>query len=466
MSDRNVFHWLGDQWENAEDWVEDKADAVGEWFGDRVEDVQEFGEDVVDWGKEQIDNVVDTAQGAVEWAKENDLGRRMLFGPIGYAAVTQAGEWREELAAKAAQLQQDMEVANAEYNASPGASFITFPEHFDLSDSMVDALAAQGVEIHDVSMDMLEGENMFDKAIAAKGIENGNAFVITYPHENQDAIYELLEDSGIHVNDLSDDLAESLTKEPEKEAPVKDPETGKYANGSYSGSHIADNEMIKAGIDPKTGEKMEKEEPETEKEEVEAEEVEAEEVESAEFNKPVTATYEVQPGDNLSTIAKELGVDMQHLVEMNGIENPNIIHPGDVYTYEVPTVEVDAEEFEAEGEEADMTRELPEGWDAALAQYEEAERAERMAEVEERLASMNGTAASAARDGMIQAMENELQEDISLFTAAYTGSEDVSAEFEGDKQQIAEYQEFIGEMSGMTQGEVGIEAQDDFQMGE
>lgn len=41
-------------------------------------------------------------------------------------------------------------------------------------------------------------------------------------------------------------------------------------------------------------------------------------------------TYTVQSGDTLSGIASQFGTTYQHLAEINGIANPNIIHPGQV----------------------------------------------------------------------------------------------------------------------------------------
>ena len=41
-------------------------------------------------------------------------------------------------------------------------------------------------------------------------------------------------------------------------------------------------------------------------------------------------TYTIQPGDNLSIIAEKFGTTVDRLVELNGIENPNLIYAGDV----------------------------------------------------------------------------------------------------------------------------------------
>ena len=46
--------------------------------------------------------------------------------------------------------------------------------------------------------------------------------------------------------------------------------------------------------------------------------------------KPANRTYTVQAGDNLSGIAAKYGTTYQHLAQINGIANPNIIHPGQV----------------------------------------------------------------------------------------------------------------------------------------
>ena len=41
-------------------------------------------------------------------------------------------------------------------------------------------------------------------------------------------------------------------------------------------------------------------------------------------------TYTIQPGDNLSVIAEKFDTTVDRLVELNGIENPNLIYAGDV----------------------------------------------------------------------------------------------------------------------------------------
>ena len=41
-------------------------------------------------------------------------------------------------------------------------------------------------------------------------------------------------------------------------------------------------------------------------------------------------TYTIQSGDNLSVIAEKFGTTVDRLVELNGIENPNLIYAGDV----------------------------------------------------------------------------------------------------------------------------------------
>lgn len=43
---------------------------------------------------------------------------------------------------------------------------------------------------------------------------------------------------------------------------------------------------------------------------------------------PAAQTYTVQPGDTLSGIASAYGTSWQHLADINGIANPNLIHPG------------------------------------------------------------------------------------------------------------------------------------------
>ena len=41
-------------------------------------------------------------------------------------------------------------------------------------------------------------------------------------------------------------------------------------------------------------------------------------------------TYTIQPGDNLSVIAEKFDTTVDRLVELNGIENPNLVYAGDV----------------------------------------------------------------------------------------------------------------------------------------
>jgi nucleoid-associated protein YgaU len=43
-------------------------------------------------------------------------------------------------------------------------------------------------------------------------------------------------------------------------------------------------------------------------------------------------THEVQPGDTLSGIAEQFGVNYMEIARANGIENPDLIHPGRVFT--------------------------------------------------------------------------------------------------------------------------------------
>jgi LysM repeat protein len=45
---------------------------------------------------------------------------------------------------------------------------------------------------------------------------------------------------------------------------------------------------------------------------------------------PIRGTYEVQPGDTLSGIADQLGVDLETLAEANDIADPDLIYPGQV----------------------------------------------------------------------------------------------------------------------------------------
>ena len=49
------------------------------------------------------------------------------------------------------------------------------------------------------------------------------------------------------------------------------------------------------------------------------------------------STYVVQPGDNLSDIADELGVTMRALQDANGIEDPNSIFAGQELVVPTPT---------------------------------------------------------------------------------------------------------------------------------
>ena len=44
-------------------------------------------------------------------------------------------------------------------------------------------------------------------------------------------------------------------------------------------------------------------------------------------------TYTIAPGDTLSEIAEKLNVTVDHLVNVNGIKNPNLIYPGQVLKY-------------------------------------------------------------------------------------------------------------------------------------
>lgn len=46
-----------------------------------------------------------------------------------------------------------------------------------------------------------------------------------------------------------------------------------------------------------------------------------------------TRSYTVQSGDALSVIAQKLGVSMQHLIDLNGISNPDMIYAGQVLKY-------------------------------------------------------------------------------------------------------------------------------------
>ena len=46
---------------------------------------------------------------------------------------------------------------------------------------------------------------------------------------------------------------------------------------------------------------------------------------------PRHATVTVQPGQTLSGIAQERGVDLDEMVRLNGIERPDLIFPGQVF---------------------------------------------------------------------------------------------------------------------------------------
>jgi len=45
---------------------------------------------------------------------------------------------------------------------------------------------------------------------------------------------------------------------------------------------------------------------------------------------PTGGTYEVQPGDTLSGIADQFGVDAEALAAANDIDDPDLIYPGQV----------------------------------------------------------------------------------------------------------------------------------------
>ena len=49
-------------------------------------------------------------------------------------------------------------------------------------------------------------------------------------------------------------------------------------------------------------------------------------------SQPSAVTYTVQPGDTLSGIAAAYNTTYQHLADINGIANPNLIYPGQVLT--------------------------------------------------------------------------------------------------------------------------------------
>jgi len=55
----------------------------------------------------------------------------------------------------------------------------------------------------------------------------------------------------------------------------------------------------------------------------------------------VEQTYEVQSGDNLTAIARRLGVSISDLMALNGIVNPDQVQAGQVLKVPPPTVPVD-----------------------------------------------------------------------------------------------------------------------------
>ena len=48
---------------------------------------------------------------------------------------------------------------------------------------------------------------------------------------------------------------------------------------------------------------------------------------------PAARVYTVRPGDTLSAIAARLGTSWQHLAQVNGLRNPNLIYPGQKLRY-------------------------------------------------------------------------------------------------------------------------------------
>ena len=51
----------------------------------------------------------------------------------------------------------------------------------------------------------------------------------------------------------------------------------------------------------------------------------------------VSATYEIRSGDKLGNIARQFGVDLQELMTVNGITDPNMIQAGDVLSIPAST---------------------------------------------------------------------------------------------------------------------------------
>jgi LysM repeat protein len=78
---------------------------------------------------------------------------------------------------------------------------------------------------------------------------------------------------------------------------------------------------------------------------------------------PEPVTYTVQPGDNLTRIARDHGVTLEALIEANDIENPNVISVGQVLIIppvEEPTAEPAEAETEAEAPAEEATEEASE----------------------------------------------------------------------------------------------------------
>lgn len=440
----NLFHWLGDKWDEGVKAVED--------FGkDVVENVQDFGEDVVDTVKDAAETVRDFGEDAVDtvknvgknvakgWKDLNEWGDAHFTNP--WEAAEAINNYTKDQIAKYEgkdKGKDKVKVANDTVKIEPAvnAAIFAVPDGCDISDEFVDKLAEQGAIIYDVSEGVPGEGNKIDQMILDAASKKGESYVIMFPSENKEAIKDLFEKEDLPVAPLSNKLAAELYKVElikQKIEGVKE-----KVEEEIKESKEAVEEWVEKIKDVKET---------VEKETVEKETVE---VASAEFNKPITAEYEIQPGDNLSTIAKELGVDMNHLIEMNGIENPNLIVAGATLVYEIPV------------EEAGINRELDdiEGYEDARAQYIENE-------IQERLdAGGYAHVPEGAQAVAKERITKEVEEELSLFEAAYEGGESAIAELERDKDTVAGYQEYVSEISGMTDGKMDISAKQDVSIDE
>ena len=88
---------------------------------------------------------------------------------------------------------------------------------------------------------------------------------------------------------------------------------------------------------------------------------------------PATTKYTIQPGDNLTKIAKQFGTTVEALVRYNGIANPNLIYAG-----------------------SELIVPMDEAHDAAVKAAEEAQKASIAAAQEQAIAQAKAAAAAAA----------------------------------------------------------------------